>query len=233
MLREELTSAGPGPRVEYRVTQWGAFVGCSNHKALVEFVPDHAGCTMTWNVRFACVPLVAQNFWAAVTNTFVGTAASNLEAVLKEPSVTVDAEDELEVPPEIALNAFFDFIWCQGGGFPGLVQIVSEGDAETRDGCTRRILPPGLLERIRCVSRAAGGGFVVSYTVDNPGFFTLYPVVSHSGTVKLLPGSMGRTRISWTVQFSPLPGCASWVESITGFVIRTLIANLRSHVSSQ
>lgn len=230
-LLEEITLLEPGSRVEYTVAEWGLLSSLSNHTASVTFAPEGAaGTRMVWEVGFDAPEL--RGFWQAFTDNNIRTAVANFSNVMGQDELVVVVEEELGVAPARAVDTFLDYTWRQGGDFQGPPPtIISDGGANG-ELITRVVQPVGLVERICSVVRHSPSHATVEYKIDNPGFFTLFPVALHAGVVEFRDEGSGATCLTWTVKCLPLPGCAFYVESLIRFVISTLTANLRSKVTS-
>lgn len=126
----------------------------------------------------------------------------------------------------VTAHTWKQFCWNQGGGLPlPLPPLVGQQ--------TRIILPPGLVERILSMTHQE-----IYYQVDNPGWFSLYPVYTHVGRIRLLPRRKNpRTAtpdallLDWQVQVRPYPYTRRWVQWFTETIVVTLSRNFYVHCS--
>ena len=108
--------------------------------------------------------------------------------------------------------------WRSGNfGLPIPLPIIrSRGAADSGEGLELIRVPPFLIERITISRRPA----YLKYGVVNPGPLT-YPVSRHSGMItfeELTPGEV--TRITWDVEWTPLPWSAALVSLMTEVIVR-------------
>jgi hypothetical protein len=131
---------------------------------------------------------------------------NNSEA--KTPAVkearTVEVEFErflLQVTPEQAKKAWFDYTWTKGDGGGPYFNLPLERNAQGL--YTKRVLFPTLTEEILtdCETETDQNN-VVEYKVSKLGFFLEKDLVadSHAGTVEFIPTADG-TKMAWTVTF--------------------------------
>jgi len=113
--------------------------------------------------------------------------------------------------------------------------VLNEGDAATREGWERLIVPPGLRERVLRVERTADAARV-EYTVVNPSWLTCYPAHSHHGAVAFAASGGGNgdaaptTTLTWTVAVRPCRGGAPLVRLLTSTIVPAFTRNLAARL---
>lgn len=143
------------------------------------------------------------------------------------------------VSVERAYDTWINFGWRQGGGlwFVPTPRILVEGDVSTGEGMERMILPVCLREKIlegkRPHSHGDAGNFQnnngrIIYKVMNPSVMTFYPVIDHEGEIVVsIPDNNSLCNLLWTVRVIPMTGFKWFVRSMTTFIIKRYILNIR------
>ena len=245
LLRERLVTAGDKDQSDvttrYTVTDAGPVLGvdvvAGSHEGEVRFLPTAGGGSdMIWSVGFDTT--ARSELWEGVTRSTIGEVSANLAATLRQPAVfTLTAN--LAGCPTDAADAWLRCLADNDLGVPLPPPIVlNEGDAATREGWERLVLPPGLRERVLRVERTADAARV-EYIVVNPSWWTCYPAHSHHGAVAFAPGGGGgssgsgsdaTTTLTWTVAVRPCRGGAPLVRLLTSTIVPAFTRNLAARL---
>jgi hypothetical protein len=169
-------------------------------------------------------------FWKAWTSFQLKAATKNFLSHLETPSnlITIDHTETLPrgVSPQQALEAWYEYCWCGGGGGATLIPPL-----HFQQGRQRWILPALLEEEI--MSMDYDEPCHVIYQVNNPNPFT-FPVHYHQGTVRFKQHSADApTVLLWNVQVRPYRkyvgyGVQFWTKTSMARASRNLSKHLEN-----
>jgi hypothetical protein len=140
-------------------------------------------------------------------------------AMTSSGRVSVKITTSLCIPPAEARAAWLDYGWAQGGGLPGVINLLSD------DAQSRTLLPVLLKESLVPTERSED----VAYTVTDAGPVLSLDVVagSHAATVRFEPSDTGGTEMVWDVGFDTSARRAFW-ELFTRTTVGEVSANIEA-----
>ena len=222
--------------IRYKVTDAGPFfpgIIPNTHSANVTFQSiDQQSTVMNWKVSFATSKW--QQFYEALTQWTVGTAATTVEECLILPRRlnvrTVLDKDTID--PFVARKECLEFVWARGGGLP-LIPPISFGDVMKEGGGSARRnllrIPPLITESIVGTS-TTDSQTSFQYRLNQPGW-TTFPFLLHTniGKVSFTSTTQG-IEVDWEVEIRPYQIVKPIVEKLVEMVVSTLVRNLRVHL---
>jgi len=142
------------------------------------------------------------------------------------PGLVLECTRLVACAPQALKAEWLEFTWRHGGGLPLPRPIMLDAA-----GTSRLLAPPFLKEAI--LSDVEGdGSSTITYAVQDPSTFSVYPVSSHLGTVDFREAAGGRTELRWRVEWTAHEFWAGWTTLVTRVIVEVLADNLKDRVEA-
>lgn len=111
---------------------------------------------------------------------------------------------------------FIEELWLRGAGLTPSMAVENAGD-ETGNGATRWIPVFGKYGIREGITSTKYPEHIRYRVMDLSS--SIFPVKYHQGRVNFIPCAEGKTRIVWSIEYTPKTGASSFVQMIFGYFI--------------
>jgi NAD(P)-dependent dehydrogenase (short-subunit alcohol dehydrogenase family) len=111
---------------------------------------------------------------------------------------------------------FIDELWLRGAGLTPSMMLENTGD-ETGNGATRWIPVSGKYGLREGITFTKYPEYFCYRVMDLST--SIFPVKYHQGRVDFLPWAEGKTRILWSIEYTPKTGAALFIKMLFAYII--------------
>jgi len=241
VVKEQILCTIPNEEIMYKLI--GSPMPISNHLVIVKFASEGENKTkITWTCKFTPVTGTGMML-SAMMRAMFAQYLSNLESALVKESplpehATADeaahaesqnytdsttVEKIISAPVPVAFQKFREVVWLRNGGVgpSSWTRIVEEGEGKNHVGEVRKAA--GIMQEkiLRIVENE-----LILYTVIKGPF----PVHNHLGRVTFTPEGTEKTKITWSVSYTPMMGANLMVKGICQAFFPIFLNTLESSV---
>jgi len=217
IMHEKILRTIPNHEIMYSVVA-GPFP-VNNHLGIVTFTPEGENATkIVWGVKFTpklgmglpVKGLIKSVFTLFLYNFEKHLTAKSSEPAMASPTEVADAESQtftsstsveriVSAPVPVAFQKFREVVWLRNAGVgpASWTHIVQDGEGDLHVGEIRKA--GGVTEEK--ILRVVPNELIVYSVIKGP-----IPVHNHMGSVIFTPEGNDKTKITWTVKYTPVMG---------------------------
>lgn len=152
-----------------------------------------------------------------LADTFLNVAGRRKPAALESRGTRqIEFTALCPADEETTWKHFIEALWLKGAGLTPSVTVENAGD-ETGNGATRWIPVWGKHGIREGITFTKYPECMRYHVMDLPA--SVFPVKHHGGRVDLIPWAEGKTRVVWSVEYTPKKGASLLVRMVFGYVI--------------